>query len=40
MPEYIYGLGKFIVDLQVNTETQCNTIQSKSDFITFLYLNP
>ena len=38
MPEYIYGLGKFIVDLQVNTETQCNTIQSKSDFITFLYL--
>lgn len=38
MPEYIYGLGKFIVDLQVNTETKCNTIQSKNDFITFLYL--
>lgn len=38
MPEYIYGLGKFIVDLQVNTESQCDMIQSKTDFITFLYL--
>ena len=38
MPEYIYGLGKFIVDLQVNTEQCCNNIHSLDELKTYLYM--
>lgn len=38
MPEYIYGLAKFIGDLKDETELQKNSIQNKTELTAYLYL--